>query len=384
MTCCPASKASRMSALNASPNSRARGLAVALVLAMGAVSCVSETAGLRKGLTSIAFVLDGETGTEARPLETGGKPRFFSISLQALDERKQPLPVNRKVLITARGGVLTGSDGKAVESLTVELKDGVARGVQAGLVQAFGKCFIWAEELGEGQDAAGYAVGVSPPIYFPNPRIRDVQESVSGESPLLDRRISITSGTMVVTRVTVDGMFVTDLEEPEGRWASIFVFNFNSPEDVERGMLLRRLEGTVFEFGGISTQLTNPAWEVSETRAPEPPPHVITSPELASRDALEAFEGGLVRVENVRGFAPEMEDYNRYKQWPVKLDGGQGETIKIISDGTVRNFDPSTQAERKFVSITGNLRQIPRGQGRYPTRWVLLVRDSGDLPLQER
>ena len=120
------------------------------------------------------------------------------------------------------------------------------------------------------------ATGASPPIYFHHPRIYDIQKPIEGnsESPLDEERVSIKRGWLVVTRVSTEGLYVTDFEnakwdtikkawnvKPEQvAYASIFAFNFSRPLNLQQGDCLVQLDGAVDEFFDY-TELSKPHWK---------------------------------------------------------------------------------------------------------------------------
>jgi hypothetical protein len=121
------------------------------------------------------------------------------------------------------------------------------------------------------------ATGSSPPIYFATPTIADVQRPILGktgdQSPLNGVRVSIQSGFMLVTRLSTDGMYLTDfdgvtwsgskflLDHPlDLSYHSVFAYNFSTPINIEEGDCLVQLDGTVSEFFGY-TELGMPTWK---------------------------------------------------------------------------------------------------------------------------
>ena len=127
------------------------------------------------------------------------------------------------------------------------------------------------------------ATGASPPIYFHDTAIKDVQRPVVGisgdESPLLGERVSVKRGWVMVTRVGTDGLYLTDFEgvtwkedpkdKAKGTWDfepevlsydSVFAFNFSTPLNLQEGDCLVQLDGTVAEFYGY-TELDKPHWK---------------------------------------------------------------------------------------------------------------------------
>lgn len=125
-----------------------------------------------------------------------------------------------------------------------------------------------------------FTTGISDPLYFELPTIRSVQrnpDSESGPSPLAGQYVEVTGRPghdLVVTNVTNQGFYVTDLADQS--YNSIFVFNFSFPEDVNIGDRLCELGGGVTEFNAM-TQLQFPSWAIqgkprssAEARLPNP------------------------------------------------------------------------------------------------------------------
>jgi hypothetical protein len=184
---------------------------------------------------------------------------------------------------------------------SVFMKNGVAEGVEVRFARAVGETNVWVEDTGylprtaeygecnDGLDndgngsidladpgcdgetdaiehAVSGAAGVSrPAMIFEQPRMRHVQytNAVAKSSPLQGHDVRFDTGTMVVTNVSANGFFVTDIDyqarqlqngEP-GYFNSLFLFTFSTPQNVNYGDVLCWLSGGVVEFMG-NTQLT--------------------------------------------------------------------------------------------------------------------------------
>jgi hypothetical protein len=119
------------------------------------------------------------------------------------------------------------------------------------------------------------STGATPPIYFANPRIYDVVHpgvNMGDDSQMKGQRATVDRGVMLVTRVSTDGLFVTDFDG--ARWASnawslavkdmvfrsVFSYNYSAPRNINEGDCLVQLDGTVQPFYGF-TELSMPTWK---------------------------------------------------------------------------------------------------------------------------
>jgi hypothetical protein len=188
---------------------------------------------------------------------------------------------------------------------SVPLVDGKARDVRTFIARAVGNSHLWIEDTGDapvdgdfgecndgkdndgdgwvdlydpdcddaadGQEApASWATGMSPTFWFETPAIRHVQ--YTGEvasSPLKGADVYISAGRMVVTNVSANGFFVTDLDQHQqvldsgapGYFNSIFVYTFSKPVGIRYGDTLCSISGGVVEYQG-NTQLKFPSFEI--------------------------------------------------------------------------------------------------------------------------
>lgn len=252
---------------------------------------------------------------------------------------------------------LTAANGSEVAGRNVHLTAG--RG-SANVVfrRAYGETRIWAEEAGyvpadpnrtelprcanaidddgdgrvdypadygcaapndDTEQGGSYAIGSSEAIYFGSPTIYDVQGG-STSSPLVNERIGITAGRLIVTRISVSGFWVTDIADrscPDPAnptdpsrnqpcFNSLFAFNFSLPSGIRPCDQLQLVQGSVQEFVG-TTQLAQPAWTVPASglwlsrrdsgACPIPEAVAITPAMLGDAQALlEPYESSVVRV----------------------------------------------------------------------------------------
>jgi len=163
-------------------------------------------------------------------------------------------------------------------------------------------CFFLNDDT-EGRFEGGY--GVSSIIGYQFPRIWDAQGGFASASPFNARQVDM-PGTgdvkMIVTAVTNDGMYVTDITETRPGANSVFVFNFNAPYGVRACDRLTRLAGNVSEFFGF-TELGTPGWsnapwltEAKSGPCPIPDFVEVTDALSASLEKMNGLESSLVKV----------------------------------------------------------------------------------------
>jgi hypothetical protein len=264
------------------------------------------------GAFRVTFVGNPDRGTQDNPLVfSATKTTSFVVDVEALmNDRPTEVDPNFNgwVVLTIQ------PRGKTVqEPLAVKLVDGRASNVKVDVLQSFGVVRIVAMDVGfipaasaasaacnnsADDDGDGYvdfprdrgcyyanddtetggsgAAGASDVIYFANPRIYDVQKPGSNkdESALKTTRVSIDRGFLLISRVSTDGMYVSDYEgakwdKTKNAWEvdpksmsyrNVFAFNYSSPLNIMEGDCLVQLDGTVMEFYGY-TELSMPVWK---------------------------------------------------------------------------------------------------------------------------
>jgi len=355
-------------------------------------------------------------------------------------------------------------DGRHVR--TVELTAGEATDVPLEFARAFDEVRLLVEDLGyrprqNVTEAACYerypavgcfarddddptlgsgAAGVSDPLYFSNPRLYDLQytevevvdEAKGWPSPLAGFRPTVDGASrddvptladcdgpqgrrelLVVTALTVDGFFVTDVCNAAGSaFAHMYVYNFHTPEGMKHGDCLLSLTGTIQEFQGF-TELKNPFWKIdcdpddptcSTPRCTDlvPAPVALDATTLGDDFTMEGLEAGLAELQDVVtaseyracdlngngaisgdaewdcqrdcGNEPTcvvLESYQTYFQWSVNKDGQE---INVVTRGTLE-FDPQEHLGEPLSRITGTLRHLHFGR----PPWTIEPRDDADF-----
>ena len=142
-------------------------------------------------------------------------------------------------------------------------------------------CLVGGDDSEEGGSGAS---GASPPIYYANPRLYDIQRPISGESVgdesvFAGKRVTVDRGWLLVTNLSADGLYVTDYEG--AKWDAttkgwqikaqdlsydhMFAFNFNVPLNLQVGDCLVELDGKVEEFYGY-TEMGFPNWKKGDSK----------------------------------------------------------------------------------------------------------------------
>lgn len=185
------------------------------------------------------------------------------------------------------------------------------------------------EETGSG------AAGVSAAIVFDTPTAAQLQGYFEGEneghygaSPYTGEVVTVDKGNLIVTRVTTDGMYVTDTTGTGDGYNHLFVYTYNGPttrpicetdeydsascvNQDDRPIPLRvcdrlvQVGGAVSEFYGF-TEMSFPVWDTvlwdpQEGPCEVPEPVLLQAADVRGNGAveMEAFEAGLVRLVDV-------------------------------------------------------------------------------------
>jgi hypothetical protein len=145
--------------------------------------------------------------------------------------------------------------------------------------------------------------GVSETLWFDTPTIAQVQ-GPGRDSPYVGQSIMVTRGTDIVTRISTDGMFVTDIADTTGFNTSIFLYNFETPDNMRVCDRLTQFTGNLGDFYGF-TEVDFPDWQSSwwDPRAaptcPVPAAHTLAPAEILDPAQMQKWESALVRIENV-------------------------------------------------------------------------------------
>lgn len=324
-----------------------------------------------------------DRGTRAcpRPFPSQGAPAVVRLRAQALDRKGKPLAWNGLAQVDVRPGAV---EGVGPAGMVLAFTDGISAEIDVPIIHASGPTRIWIEDCGSPSQPGSFATGVSAELNFENPRIDQLQithdnttgpvepradnvcaiagdpryglgvnedgqvefvgysagRSVNVPPPAIGTFLEIEGctraeydaalaeggscrrGPLVVTAIDNAGFFVTDIHPNSVKrgFNSIYLFNFNYPDNLEVGDIVVSLKGAPAEFAG-TTQLRNPAWRrdgVGRGRDLLPAPIHLTEQLIDesirtygrnNNEALEieSLEGSVVCVDNI---APTSEPRN--------------------------------------------------------------------------
>lgn len=444
----------------------------------------------------VAALAVGSCTVEVPPLVPADRASSVRVTVAASDrgapEARRPFSLTPDVIgvdlevLGPNGRRLDSFDGyvelraepgviDSIESSTesfgphVRITGGMGTGLRIHLVRAYSDVRIWAEEIGyrpaapaaaacsNGVDDDGdghvdfpadvgcryandddetlgsHAIGVSDVLFYANPSLADVQGR-SSATPLAGRLVTVDQGEMIVTRITTDGFYVSEVADGAVvPWGSLFVFNFNTPPFLQPCDRIVRVSGSMTEFFGF-TELNFPAWKRDkwcppgmagtdtcvtdeglplEPRAcPIPEPVVLDDTVLGSPD-MEMHEAEFIRIRGLRmptrfgpAFPPEgsncdldgdgnvnldpgpERDCSRAcdaelacSEWNQFLEFGQfamhtdTRVINVVTRDSVPDFEPTEHLGETFDAVSGTLRHFaPLG----PQRGFILEPRCGD------
>ena len=324
-----------------------------------------------KGSFKIEFVGKVVLGSKEKPKNVAPykSPEEFTLKITALGvDGKKDTSFNGGVCIFSTKGILERGLFKTIEP--AEMKNGelaiksggkTVNELKVKLRLAFGKTVLWVSDankkpcpntLDPNDTTRPYVgrSGAAPALTYQELSIRNVQEVTDSphESPLINKYSVIEAGEgnkMVVTGVTSNGFFLTDLNEYKkdvASYHSIFVFTFSAPslaheEGTEPrllgvGDIVEKVEGGIDEFSG-HTQIVFPSyvpkWKdgkvggevVKADKSEMPKPIEIKTDKsdgIWSRGEMEKLESALVEVKNAVAvpFSPEQDGWKQFRQWP--------------------------------------------------------------------
>ncbi|HOA14179.1 MAG TPA: hypothetical protein PLC24_09490 [Myxococcota bacterium] len=325
------------------------------------------------------------------PLPASGSANGIDIEVDidvlAAAEGSQVLQQDIWVRMSVRPGKLLVVSADRYVGNDVFLEKGHASNVKVRVWDVFGPTRVWAEDVGylprtrigvtpscgdgkdndgdgftdwpldpgcleasdDSEESGSGAAGVSRTVMFDTPTIAQLQgfyagvtTDFNGASPYAGEEVTVDKGDLVVTRVTTDGMYVTDASD-QGGYNHLFVFTYNSPTTVpvceadEQDNLgcvndgrpvpvricdrLTFVGGSVSEFYGF-TEMSFPVWDTqvwkeSDGPCPMPAPRALMAADFRGK-ALEGSEAGLVTVSDiVLGSADDIVDCDFNKDGTV-------------------------------------------------------------------
>lgn len=413
-------------------------------------SCGEEQRfGWAERLASIEVTLSGgDLGTPDSPLDPAKIYRYtLDIAVRSAGGGSHLNTWEGWVRVSARPGRVslgkspTTQPGVSVVGQDVFVQGGEARGISLTLENAFGPTVVWVEDVGftpptagrqaacsnghdddgdgrldcpwdagcldasdDSEEGGSYASGLSQTLWFQNPTLATIQGRGGADpsvSPYVGEAVTIDSGFLVVTRITRDGMTVTDRAD-WGGFNHIFVYTFNTPAGVRVCDRLVSLSGIVVEYYGF-TEITFPTWVLDpwspdKGPCPIPEPRVLGVADLRNKTAMEGLESALIRVENVRvgdrvvncdldgngrvdwrdyktnvcseecrcreecekdALCTEESQYRAYGQWVVAVGGETGQKLLIVSRDAAPDYEPFGPGHPTQIrALTGTLRNM--------------------------
>ncbi|MBM4388113.1 MAG: hypothetical protein FJ088_10275, partial [Deltaproteobacteria bacterium] len=367
------------------------------------------------GMRGFHISIEESLGDPENPLPFSATPAEFTIKIKAYsyEDAESFAGFNGWVRVSSKPGTLSLIGAPAgPEVNTVLIKNGASDPIKVKIANAFGNTFIWAGSLGyeftpenatpacsddADNDSDGvtdfpfdlgcsspsdntekeddHYYGLSPTIYFKTPSISDIQQKQS-KSPLAGSYVTVIEGNMIVTRITAEGFYVTDIGD-QGGYNHIYAFTFNTPENLMVCDRVTKLSGIVLEFYGF-TEMTAPSfvnefWDDKKDKCPVPAPILLSAADVGDNAKLEGFESALVQLKDVRlgskftncdfngdgdvdwrdfntnecsaecqcgeacqkdPLCTELTQFNLYGQFAVALDDGAGPKIFVLTKGS--------------------------------------------------
>lgn len=445
-------------------------IAAAGALCLSSLACTEPAKDL-DGIASFKVTVSKVNGADPpgvkSPLEAniGLTDDVWEFSLEAVDLYGAAVDYDGFARVRVEPGAVNTVEGKGAVGRNVLVTDGKASG-KALVTAVYGPSRLWIEDVGytpvdpakppscadgidddgderidypadpgcefaddDSEEGGSFAAGVSAPVYYALPRIADIQgEGTKTPYPFEGIQAATEDPQrVIVTRVSSDGFYVTDVNGPPGRSNSLFAFNFSTPAGMRVCDRLTYLAGTVNEFFGFS-EMSFPSYDVSFVKAGQgdcevPSPAVLDAKIIKDPVKMEALESALVRVEGfhiAENFGPALALKNSFKpgQSNCDLNGdgqidftntaesgcsdacsanpecsewtgfsargnykisdggscGSGHCIQI-NTSSVADFDPPSFSGETITSITGTMRNFSGGT----LNWTIETRCTDDL-----
>jgi hypothetical protein len=313
------------------------------------------------GLSSLRVTIENDTGSPESPLLVPDDGLELQLAVEAIDAEGNAITdYSGSIRISARNAFL-GRNGW----LNVDIANGDV--VSAKLMRGFGSMRFLVEDTGT------FVVGVSEPIYLPEPTIAMVQTptgQIDG-SPWSDHFVRVAKGTLVVTYVSLDGFYLTDVDSDA--YNSMYVYTHGIPY-TDAGDVLSYVSGTVSEFYGL-TEMSFPDYDVRCNFHSPPTPVELTQQLLADDTVMERYEAGLVSLTNLKVYRVDDNDYLNYGQWVGRA--ANGAEVTMLTLDALPLFDPREGSNRTavFEKVVGVLRQHWSAK----PEWIVIPRTECDI-----
>jgi hypothetical protein len=407
------------------------GLVLAPALLAGA--CTDQLEGEAVGPTLVVDVTrvnGGEPPTIDAPLPAniGTVNELWEATIEAVDSNGKTIDFNGDVRISVQPGAVVSvrrDDGEQV-GRNVQLRDGKAT-VLVEVTAVYGEARLWVEDVGyvpapagetpacangknddpsddvlvdfpndpgcafaddDTEEGGTFSAGVSETVHYELPSVRDIQGG-SSTTPYRFEAIEVnTSGehVLIVTRVSKDGFYATDLADQSRGHNHLYAFNFSTPRGMRVCDRVTYVAGTVNEFFGM-TGLNFPSYDVEplfegdEDDCLVPEPEVLTPEMIADPNAMERLEAGLVRVEGYHVSAylgPELATNNVFGESKSNCDFNGDGRIDFTNEaegscGDACSRDPECSEWTAYLS-RGNYK-VAKTEGNSAS--VIIVQTEG-------
>jgi hypothetical protein len=451
--------------------------AAAILLALSPLACGSGPADLG-GLSSFQITILQVNGAAPPPIDAplpaniGTTDEEWQFEVQAMDPFGAPVDFDGFARIKVEPGAVTAVTGEGSVGRNIHFVDGKSAGT-ASVTAVYGPSRLWVEDVGyvpvdpdapprcadgldddddglidypsdpgcafaddDSEEPGSFAAGVSPPVHYALPRIVDIQ-GTGTETPYAFEGIQVNTHAgrrVIVTRVSSDGFYATDIDGPPDSSNSIFAFNFSTPAGMRVCDQLVYLSGTISEFFGF-TELSFPSYDVTFVKEGEgvcevPAPALVDPTVVNDPVKMETLESALVRIEgyhiagnfgpgrplNANGqltnnFQPEVSNcdlnldgqvdfenkdeascsnacaasaecsewtgYSARGNYKVSKGGGSCSTGNCIQIQTssIADFDPPSHKGETLTAVTGTMRNFSGGS----LNWTIETRCPDDL-----
>jgi hypothetical protein len=381
-----------------------------LALSLGCTTAETKVVNAEPSFIEVSGLMDigaaedtGEAEGTASLIPFTNDERTIQLTGQTLDRNADPYGYTGWVEVSIRPGKIIRVDGgRAAEGSDevvrwfAEIQDGKID-LKLTMRSGFGPTRAWVSAVASpdlDRKGGSFATGVTEAFPIALPTIAEMQTTENYETnPLYKEYVTLRTEDrdVVVSALTTNGFWASDLGDAPGNFSGIFVYTFNKPDEVEVGERITLLAGGAEEYIG-ATQLGFPLYETETKPTLTPPEAVPISAEYCTGGqtehvALEALESSLVTLPSATvpaAFtAPEdpntvddfsdQAQYLQYGQWPVETEGGC--TFYVVSNTTVPGFNAFDYSGEQVGPITGMLSYASAGGN----IWILLVRGPEDI-----
>lgn len=292
-----------------------RALGIGLVALAGS-GCTTEGGEVTRGFIRVSIVeIDGlapPTADAPLPANLGNVEERWSFTAEVIgQDGERDTSFDGVARVSMVPGSVNLVEGDGADGRNIRFSAGQAEGVAVATAM-FGPARLWIQDIGyrpadpgevpacsngkdddddivndfpndpgcafaddTSEEDGSLITGVSPVVHYSLPTIADVQGR-SSATPFPSVAVEIASrspASLVVTRVSSDGFYVTDLnnpvdmnDEPIG-YNHLYAFNFNVPAGMRVCNRVSALSGTASEFFGF-TEISFPSYEIGTVSNP--------------------------------------------------------------------------------------------------------------------